>query len=195
MGIDFLNGGAVHVERCVIQGFQTGIFASRSCCAPVFADLYVEDTIVRNCSFDGIGVTSISGLIRATVERSHLVGNGFGLACDSNSQSAVWNAVAAENSTGMSLFARDGHSSSMVIERCLQTDNAVSGVQVQGDIFGSPATLWLSNSTATGNGGLASILWAGIRNLGTSLFLSRTNNTVEGNVHDTFGSIGSYSPR
>jgi Right handed beta helix region len=196
VGIDYLTGGALHVERCVIQGFQWGIYASRQGGGPpVYGNLYVEDTIVRNCQFYGIGVSSISGSMRATIERSHLVGNGtFGLGAFNNSNTAVWNTRAAGNGTGMSLFADSGQASRMAIARCTVTNSPVSGVQTSGDIA-SPATLWISDSTVTGNGGPAASNWAGLRQLGISQLLSRVNNTVEANAHDTYGSIGSYSPK
>jgi hypothetical protein len=195
-GIDLQTGGALHVERCVLQDFVwDGIVASRSCCAPVFADVYVDDTVVHGSQFDAIGFFSLNGLVRGTVDRSHVTGNpGFGIGGDENSRTVVWKTAAAGNGTGISLFARNMHGSRMVVERCAVENNSVSGVQVSGDTD-SPATLWISNSTVTGNGGPGSINWAGLRQLQISNLLSRTNNTVEANVHDTYGSIGSYAAK
>lgn len=189
-GVYYGIAAAVHVERCVIQGFPMGILASNQGGAPVYGDLYVEDTIIRDCADDGIGVFSVSGLIRATVERCQLVGNGdSGLLGDKNTRTAVWNTRAAGNGVGFLLVARDLSSSAMTLDSCTADSNRFAGIQTDGSIFDAPATLWISNSTVAGNAG------PGFNQTNTSQFLSRTNNTVEGNVQDTFGSIGTYSPR
>lgn len=188
-GVDYGFAAAVHVERCVIQGFPIGILASNQGGPPVFGDLYVEDTIIRDCPNGGIDVLSVSGLIRATVERCELVGNGVGIDAIKNTRTAAWNTLAAGNGVGFLLAAQDFHSASMFLEGCTAANNPSAGVQADGDIFDSPATLWISNSTVTGNGG------PGFNQLNTSQFLSRTNNAVEGNASDVAGSTGTYTAK
>jgi hypothetical protein len=187
-GVYYGIAAAVHVERCVIQGFPIGILASNQGGAPVFGDLYVEDTIIRNCPNGGIDVFSASGLIRATVERCQLVGNGLGIDADKNTRTVAWNTLAAGNGVGFFLTAGSG-SSEMVLESCTAVNNTGAGVQADGSIFDSPATLWISSSTVAGNGG------PGFNQLNTSQFLSRTSNTVEGNMSDVAGSVSSYSAK
>ena len=189
-GINYGIAGAVHVERCVIDGFPIGILATRWGGSPVYGDLYVEDTIIRGCSLEGIGVWSPTGLMRATIERCELSENG-GTALNgyNNTRTVAWNTVAAGNGAGFLLATDTFHSAAMLLERCTASGNQGDGVYVDGNIFDSPATLWISNSTITGNKG------AGFDQLNTSQFLSRTNNTVEANASNVIGSPGSYSPK
>lgn len=187
-GVHYLSGAALHVERCVIQGFHSGIVTEVA-----FADLYVEDTVIRSCGFRGIFVLA-SGTIRVTLERCHLVRNYFGLVGGNSARVAASGVLAALNAIGMVAGADTAHASQMVIERCVAHGNSVRGIAVYSGDFDSPATLWVSNSTATANGdGSASS--AGLEQDGVGQLFSRLNNTVEGNPRDTFGSIGMYTPK
>jgi hypothetical protein len=194
-GIDFIAGAALHVEQCSIQGFDDGVVALRGS-GTVVSDLYVEDTVIRGSRFAGIAFLTFTGTVRGTVDRSQMTACGsFGLDASNTSRVAVRDTVAAGNSAGMSGSAGGGGTSvDLTIENCVQAGNAVIGVQAEA-VNGGQATVRFSDSAATGNGGPASLVWGGIRQLGTSQLLSRVNNTVEGNSVDTIGTIGTYAPR
>jgi hypothetical protein len=53
---------------------------------------------------------------------------------------------------------------------------------------GAPVTARISNSVVSDNG-------TGLSQLGTSMLLSRGNNTIEGNTTNTVGTIGSYGAK
>jgi hypothetical protein len=200
-GIDFITGAALHVERCVIQGFQTGIVASRAS-GTTQLDLFVEDTVVRNCSFDGIAVLALNGVVRATIDGCTIEGNGslglstsadFGSSCIS--RTVARKTFAAGNGVGFSASSYGaGRVGDMALDGCTAANNSTRGMQ--GDSFpGGTATLRFARSTVTGNGGSASVVWGGVGQFAPAVCLSRQDNTVEGNSVNLIGTIGSYSQR
>lgn len=193
-GILFASWGALHVERCVIQGFPTGIRVTAG--SGVAADLYVEDTVVRNCT-DGIQMVALggtTGAIRASIERSQLVGSAhYGLDCENGCTAVVRGSLAAGNGTGMNLsVAYPDTTGQLMVERCAIANNQTGAQSATNGTSGASATLRLSNSTVTGT---APGLGAALRQVGAAQLLSRLNNTVEGNGADAYGTIGTYSPR
>jgi hypothetical protein len=72
-GIGFSSGAALHVESCVVNGFSdTGInvFAAGA------ANLFIKDTIVRNCVV-GIAIGSSSGTIMASIDHCRVENNSL----------------------------------------------------------------------------------------------------------------------
>lgn len=200
-GIDFISGAALHVERCVIQGFDTGIIALRGS-GTLTSDLYVEDTVVRSCANDGIAVLALNGLVRTTIEGCTLEGNGLiGLStatdfCSScESRTLVRDTVASGNSLGFSVGSYGpGRVASLIVDGCSAANNTVAGIQAD-SLPGGSSTLRFTNSVVTGNGGPASSNWAGVRQSAPAQALSRHDSTVEGNNVDLYGTIGAYAPR
>jgi len=199
-GIDFISGLALHVERCVIQGFTAGIIASRSS-GNTELDLYVEDTIVRSCG-DGILAGALNGTVRATVDGCTLEGNGsFGLRsatdfCSSCvTQAVVHDTVAAGNNVGFDAASYGaGRVADLTIDACTAANNSVAGISADSSTGGS-STVRYSTSTVTGNGGPGASNWVGVRQFDPAQCLSRLDSTVEGNHADFYGTIGSYAPR
>jgi hypothetical protein len=200
-GIDFIQGGALHVERCVIQGFQSGISALRGS-GTVVSDLYVEDTVVRGCSIHGISVMALNGLVRAVIDGCTLEGNGsfglssaadFGSSCEA--RTVVRETVASGNSLGLGVGSYGtGRIASLIVDGCTVSSNTVAGLQADSLPNGS-STLRYANSVVTGNGGTASINWAGVRQSVPAQAFSRQDSTVEGNAHDFSGTVGTYTPK
>jgi hypothetical protein len=194
-GILFIAGAALHVERCVIQGFHDGIVAASSA---IVSDLYVEDTIVRNCVMDGIAVYTLTGMLRSSIERSTLVANGgYGFGCrdhSSESRNVVRGSLASGNHVGLSCSLFNGGTGSLVIDQSASVGNLLIGVQA-GATNGAISTVRLSDSVVTANGNSSSTSYGGISQSGTSQLLSRVNNTIEGNSLDLLGTIGTYVPR
>src|ERR1035438_611244 len=61
-GINVSSVGALHIENCVISGFDTGLYVS------TVATVLMKDTIVRNCA-NGAYFTTATGAVTASVER------------------------------------------------------------------------------------------------------------------------------
>lgn len=200
-GIDFIVGLALHVERCVIQGFQTGIIASRAS-GTIQSDLFVEDTVVRNCAVHGIAVQALNGVVRATIDGCTLEGNGsFGLSSSADycsscvARTVARKTVAAGNGVGFSVSTYGpGRAAELTLDECTAANNRVRGIQGTG-LAGGTAVVRFSRSTVTGNGGTASGFWGGVGQFDPAQCLSRHDNTVEGNTVDLIGTIGAYSPR
>ena len=69
------------------------------------------------------------------------------------------------------------------IESCIASNNSNAGIEAS-TFSSSAATARLSNSAVTDNG-------TGLLNGG--VILTRGNNTIEGNMTNTVGTIGSYT--
>lgn len=193
-GIDFIAGGTLHVERCVVQGFFTGVAALRGS-GTIVSDLYVEDSTIRDCSFSGIGFLTFQGEVRGAVDGCLIENSSEGLSVFSDARVVALDTVYAGNGSGFGVSATAaGHSAQLTVEKCLTTNNMVIGGQAQNSNSAS-VLLRVSDSTVTNNGGPQSLVWGGVRQLGTSQVLSRSNNTIEGNSIDEIGTIGTYAPK
>ena len=168
-GISVGNVGELHVENCVIDGFNQGITFVSS------GQLVVLDTIVRHCD-TGINVRAQSGTTVAGIERCRLDNNVNGLAVAafnpgvakaSIKDSFAWGNLAV----GMRADASSGGTAELNVENCLSANNDIG-------ISGFPGTgttvVRVSNTTVTDNTG------SGVATTGAQI-LTRGNNTVEGN--------------
>ena len=164
-GVGFGSGKAASVEGCVIDGFSNGIQFTHS------GQLFVSDTVVRNCS---TGISMYSG--KATVDRCRLLKNSSGLRVSDAGKVTVRDTVAAGNNTGLRTIATAaGGTAEINIENSLVTDN-LTGVKAEA-ISGTTALIRVANTTVTSNG-----LGVGVAGAGTTHLLSRGDNTVEGNA-------------
>jgi len=193
-GIDFISGGTLHVERCVIQGFMEGLIASRSG-ATVNSDIFVEDTVIRDCTNNGINLRATTGVVRGTIDGCTLEASGaFGLLSDDLTRTVVRKTVAAGNLVGFGVGSV-GQPADLTIDGCTAANNFVRGIRSGGGIPAGLAVARFSNSTITGNGGPTSFVWGGVGQFPGGQCFSRLNNTVEGNFVDLIGAIGSFTPR
>lgn len=180
-GIDFVAGGTVRIENCVIHGFASGIRQQ----GPGL--LFVRDTTVRSCS-TGINIgTGLSGPAKVFVERCRLKGGSYGMITGGNSRTNVRDCNVSGNSqAGLALDSNvNGSFGELNIEDCLLAHNGVGITSLA--YGGGLGQVRVSNSTVTNN---TTGLWAN----GGSL-LSRANNTVEGNTTNTTGTITPYFPK
>jgi hypothetical protein len=211
-GIVLNSAGTLHVENCVINGFNTPGFGGIQFLGP--GSLEVKDSILAG-NYYGIFVKPSSGIALTTIDHVRLEGGTFGLVAREGSVVAVRNSVASANSDiGFDADSEASGSVRLTLEACVASNNgnfgiaALSGatgpadVDVEncatsGNLAGINAfsastgvvTVRLSNSTVTGNS-------IGITNNGSpALFLSRGNNTVERNTINTGGTIGSYTAK
>ena len=177
-GIVFNSGGTLHVENCTLSGGTStkGLLS-------LGGTTEVKDTVVRGY---GAGIL-ITGISMGVVDHVRLEGNITGLAATNGAKVTVRNSVSCGNQgTGFLAFCDSLNPAELNIENCVASNNP--GIGVGTLIMGTiPPTVRISGSTVTDNG-------TGLRNNGGAL-LSRGNNTVEGNVTDTTGTIGSYTAK
>jgi hypothetical protein len=168
-GITFTSGGALHIERCVINGFPNDSIQFFGA-----GKLFVNDSVVSNGSSSvfGIRIESGSGRADVAIERTRVENSGFAIIARDNAHVTVRDSVVAGNISGFGASASGPSvSAEMDIENCVSTGNSNFGIVTSSN----PAVLIrVSNSTITGNG---TALFA---NNGSSI-LTRGNNTVEGN--------------
>lgn len=175
-GVSFTSGGSLHVEGCLISGFNLeGIRFTAA------GKLFVKDTTVRN-SGQGIMIDVASGAATAAIDHCRLEKNSIaGLNVAYNARVTARDTVALGNGgSGFRLIANTaGVTSELTIENCLAAGN-FSGIHSEGG-SGASATVRVSNSTVTNNE-------KGLFSTGSvqGSILSRGNNTVEGNVVNGF---------
>ena len=181
-GIANQTAAALHIENCVISGFNPGVggIVQRAS-----GQLFVKDTIVKN-NGKGIFLASFTaGSTLVTLDNVTITDNNFGLFVHaSNSgqiEAAIIRSSISGNITGgVGVEGSDAGTAFLDIESCLITNNGANngaGVEVV-ELLGSAAAsisncLISHNSTAGFNVGP-----------GTAIF-SRGNNTIIGNGPNT----------
>lgn len=196
MGIRFIGGRALHVERCVIDGYALGIYASVA--APPVAEvptppsplLFVSDTTIRSCYEAAVSLSSGSplALMRASFDRCRFEDSSDGLVLWTNGIGVVRDSVfTGMQNGGVAAFPGAGGTRVEInLENCLIAYNS-DGVVSDGRSGGS-ATVRISNCTITDN------LLGAFASQG-GVILSRGNNTIEGNGTDVVGALGTYSAK
>jgi len=182
-GILYSSGGTLHVESCVVSGFSSGagLFSNGP------GNLEIKDSIMRGDA-NGIFVQPLSGTATASIEKVRLESCSTGLGAGSGSTVTVRGSIASGNETGFSAASVDSRPAELNLEKCVASNNSMDGISALSGSTGV-ATVRLSNSTVTNNS-------RGLSNGGSpAVLLSRGNNTVEGNVTNTNGTIGSYSSK
>jgi hypothetical protein len=168
-GIRFVSGAALHVERCVVDGWDRGIEAQDG------RALFVSDTTVRNSRAAGLQATALSGTIQVSVHRSRFEGNraGCGVDVQHHATAVVSDTVASGNGYG---FCSGPGDATLDVRRCLAANNSVSGLKA------TEARLRVSGCLVTGNA-------QGLENVRAGLLETLGDNLVEGNGHDLVGPI------
>jgi Right handed beta helix region len=162
----FTSGGALFVERSVIDGWDRGIdFAGDG-------DLFVRDTTVRNSGSAGLRVAP-STVARASVDRSRFEGTAGGCGVDvfAGASVSVRGSVASGNVSGF--CASVGSETS--VSGSAASHNSTAGISVSG------GTARIMRSLVVGNG-------TGLSNSGGTIE-SLVNTLVRGNGTDTVGAI------
>jgi hypothetical protein len=127
-GINIINAGTVRVENCVIENFsQLGIDAENA--ARTFLD--VTDSIIQNSATGGIlssTAATTGGRNRISVNRTVLLGNGYGVRAALNTRVQVSNSfVSASTGTVGGLIA-DGASANLSVTDSTVSNNAGTGI-------------------------------------------------------------------
>ncbi|MBZ0110955.1 MAG: right-handed parallel beta-helix repeat-containing protein [Thermoanaerobaculia bacterium] len=172
-GIQFLAGGTLHVEKCVINGFsQSGINVATAGAL----NLLVKDSIIRNnnptggSAFAGINLAPTgASIVEASLENVRLENNFHGLRLVTNTKVTARNTTAASNS-GVGFFVT-APNSELSLDASVSANNG-TGIRTSG----SGAVVRLANTTVSGNTlGLAPT---------TGAILSFVNNRIAGNTTD-----------
>jgi hypothetical protein len=206
-GIQFNSGGALHVEDCAINSFQTGINIAPGAANQIFikntvvrnsstahggngnaievaptggqSQVFIQDTIVGNNA--GIGVSlapSGSAAVTASLDHVRMEKNSAGVVANDNVEVSVRNSVSAGN--GSSGFAASSISGPAVInlEGSMASGNA-AGINSSG----AKSTINLSDVTVVNNSlGLSSSSGGHIVSFGNNKI---TNNTTNGSPTKT----------
>jgi hypothetical protein len=183
-GIVFNSGAVLHVESCVVNGFTSGaglLFNGAG-------QLEVKDSIIRG-NLQGITVAPGSGTAFASIDNVRLEGNlNEGLLVLDRAMVTIRNSLASGNvDAGFRVVSSSAFDSELDVENCMLS-KSTAGILVNTSSTGV-ATARVSNSIVTHN-------LDGLANFGpTGVLLSRRNNTVEGNLNNTAGTITIYAPK
>jgi hypothetical protein len=143
-GVDFVSGGSLHIENCVIDGFKDYgvIFNSQNLtCDANCLQLSVKDSFVRD---NGIGISFRSAI--AVVEHSRIESNATGIQVYSTAEATVRDSIVATNSDdGITV----GFTSHARIESCSITNNGNGLMMLAYDL--SPGTAYVSDTLISGN--------------------------------------------
>jgi hypothetical protein len=187
-GIVFNTGGTLHVEGCVVNGFALNPPSEAGLAFLGAGTLEVADSTFRR-NVQGILVQPAAGTASGTIERVIARENtGAGVDVRESSTITVRNTVSSGNTGGFQAFSQTAAAAELNIESCLASNNTV-GVSCSA-ISTGVARVRLSNSTVTNNANFGILT-----DSSPAVFLSRGNNTVEGNGMDISGPVGSYSAK
>jgi len=187
-GILFHSGGRLHVEGCVVNGFNIGIPNSSGLAFLGPGNLQVKDSFFRG-NTQGILVLPPAGSAFGSIDNVRFEGNtGAGLNVHEGATVTVRNSVSSGNVGGFTAFSESSAPAELNIENCVASNNT-TGVSSATTSTGA-ATVRLSNSTVTNNFNFGILVFAS-----PAVFLSRGNNTIEGNATNISGTVGSYSAK
>jgi hypothetical protein len=175
-GISFVSGGALHVDNCTIRRARLGInFAPTGT-----SKFYISDSVITDSSGDGFFVHPTGGgaakimADRVRVENAGATGFDFnGTNTTGLIQGTVRDSVAAGNGgNGILAIDQDGNGlTKVMIDHTSVVNNINLGVFSVGE-----STIWIGDSTVTGNG-------TGLSSSGGILASYGTNKLI-GNVSD-----------
>ncbi|MHB8446653.1 MAG: right-handed parallel beta-helix repeat-containing protein [Rudaea sp.] len=145
-GINFVSGGQLVIERCVIQAFtSSGI----NLATPTASQLVVTDTTIDKTSSSGpaVYVQATGSAPSVTLDRVRVVGNGGYGVLVKNGIVAIRHSTLNQNYYGVRAI------SSLATAQVTLDDSIVSGNTGVGvSAVGSTASVVISRSTITGNG-------------------------------------------
>ena len=171
-GINFIAGGALHVENCEINGFaQRGIDFFPT--GTGTSQLFVKDTNIHGNGGGiwvkpGAGVTATASIDHVRVEH-----NLFGIKGEQSSSTVIRDSVAAGNTNSGFVANSGGGLVDVTVENTVSAGNGQNGVVATG----ANATVRLSNATITDNA-------TGVLSQGGGTILSFMNNRIRGNTTD-----------
>jgi len=152
-GISFNSGGVLHIENCVVSGFNdastsfdAGIYASLSGTATDGPGprLFIKDTITRD---NGTGIY-LRGVV-ASIDHSRMENNGIaGVWADHGSVLTIRDSLMAGNAS----YGLQAYSGNVTVhmENCVVTNNS-TGLYAAGPTPGPNARIYVSHTMIAGN--------------------------------------------
>jgi hypothetical protein len=155
-GILFLNGGALHVEKCVIRGFNGGVATGISFVPAVQSELYVSDTII---SENGTGSTGGGIIVKptgatnitATINGVKANNNVLGIRLDGASSTGVITASIANGEASGNTFAGITSFAGTATSRVMVGSSIIEGNGTGLNANGAAATLRVGLSIVSHN--------------------------------------------
>jgi hypothetical protein len=175
-GIDFLAGGVLFIENCVLDSWDIGINVTSP-----NSKTFVSDTVSRNNGGSGLEMneaTALASVVNSRFENNTFVSGGPCGVTIKSGKASIRASVASGNTAGFCDF--NSATADLTVEDSLAASNVGAGIEVFNGV------VRISNNTVTANG-------TGLRQVGDTLE-SRGNNTVRGNGTDTSGTITELSP-
>jgi hypothetical protein len=177
VGIDFNTGAVLHVERCVIDGWDFGVLFDNP------GKLYVSDTVVRNTFDEAVRVgQAFSGVAEASIEHLRIEDSGGPNHCAlgvlDGGRASVRDSEVSGNAEGLCVQALAAGTAVLSVKDVLAAHNAGSGILC----FSAGATARVAHSIVTDNG-------TGLNQLSGCTFESLGDNLVRGNTANTAGTI------
>lgn len=150
-GINFIAGGALHVENCTIFNFTSstpGLGLGIDFEPSGTSQLLVVNTSIRNNISGGVLVKpGALGSAKVSIENSQLDSNLFGIRAEDRSQVTVHNSSASSNTKNGFLSVANSTGTEMNLERCVSRNNGTNGVSS----VGATSIIRLSYATVTDN--------------------------------------------
>jgi Right handed beta helix region len=95
-GIRFIGGKTLMVDHCWIYGFaQNGIDVVKG----TDASLKIIDSVIENCTLDGVVISTTAGQVRSTIDRTRIMNCANGIHAKNNSRVIARNSVFSSNTT------------------------------------------------------------------------------------------------
>jgi hypothetical protein len=189
-GIRFLAGGALHVEDCVIRGFNASSAGNGHGISFVpsgASELYVTNSIIEKngIAANGGGILvrpTGTGTAKVSLNGVTLNDNVFGFRADGGGstgaagiQGGVYDTIASGSSTtGFSAVTAVGFQG---VNLMLAHSTAYGNVTIAALSSGPASTVRISDFTATANG-------TGLSAIGGGALISHENNSISGNGAD-----------
>lgn len=175
-GIDFVAGGVLHVENCVLDSWSIGIGVTSP-----NSETLVSGTVARNNGHSGLDLNEATA--KVSVFQSRFDNNGHVFAfCGLTVMSGKASARASEASgNAIGFCATSSAAAEVNVEDSLVADNSRGILAEMGAIGRASNNTVLNNSVS------------GLLQASGATFESRGNNTVRGNGTDVVGTIMAIS--
>jgi hypothetical protein len=183
-GINFIGAGVLHVQHCLIRGFNSGAAAGINFAPNGASELYVSDSFVTD---NGTGATGAGILIRPTgsagvnalLNQVHAENNSLGIKVDSTAGTGTVNLTVVDSvSSGntnadISAITTPGTGTANVMINRASLSASVAGLRSDG----ATTTVRIGNSVIFGN-------VTGVVSANSGVLQSYGNNQLNGNTTD-----------
>jgi hypothetical protein len=145
-GIEFWGAGSLHVENCIISGFDyastdTGISATFSVGLQDKNKLFLKNTIIRD---NTVGI-QLGGTVDASIDNCRIENNVIGVEAK-NKRTTISHSFVAGTLTGIEIHAR----ARVYVETCVVTNNNMGIVTLNTESTGQ-GIVYVSNTGIFGN--------------------------------------------